>query len=126
MRAAVRVMKAAEGGSILNVVSWAGERGNVGQAAYSAAKAGLHALTLSGAKELGKFAIRVNSLSPAVPTDMGAQMDERLQKIAAGRRPLKISGAPADVAEAALFLVSDRARFITGDVLHVDGGLHLN
>jgi 3-oxoacyl-[acyl-carrier protein] reductase len=126
MRAAVRVMKAAEGGSIVNVISWAGERGNVGQAAYSAAKAGLHALTLSGAKELGKFGIRVNSISPAVPTDMGAQMDERLRKISNSRRPLKFSGEPADVAEAALFLVSDRARYITGDVLHVDGGLHLN
>lgn len=126
LRAAVRVMKAADGGAILNVISWAGERGNVGQAAYSASKAGLHALTLTGAKELGKFGIRVNSLSPAVPTDMGAQMDERLRKISASRRPLKMEGLIADVAEGALFLVSDRSRFITGDVLHVDGGLHLN
>ncbi|MDO8388913.1 MAG: SDR family NAD(P)-dependent oxidoreductase [Actinomycetota bacterium] len=126
LRAAVRVMKAADGGVVLNVVSWAGERGNVGQAAYAASKAGLHALTLTGAKELGKFGIRVNSLSPAVATDMGAQMDERLKKIAASRRPLKSEGAIADVAEGALFLVSDRSRFITGDVLHVDGGMHLN
>lgn len=126
LRAAVRVMKESGGGAVLNVISWAGERGNVGQAAYSASKAGLHALTLTGAKELGKFGIRVNSLSPAVATDMGAQMDERLQKIAASRRPLKISGSVADVAEAALFLVSDRSRFITGDVVHVDGGMHLN
>ena len=126
LRAAVRVMKESGGGAVLNVISWAGERGNVGQAAYSASKAGLHALTLTGAKELGKFGIRVNSLSPAVATDMGAQMDERLQKIAASRRPLKVSGSVADVAEAALFLVSDRSRFITGDVVHVDGGMHLN
>ncbi|MSX92959.1 MAG: SDR family oxidoreductase [Actinobacteria bacterium] len=126
LRAAVRVMKGGDGGAVLNVISWAGERGNVGQAAYSASKAGLHALTLTGAKELGKFGIRVNSLSPAVPTDMGAQMDEKLQKISASRRPLKMQGLIADVAEAALFLVSDRSRFITGDVLHVDGGLHLN
>lgn len=126
LRAAVRMMKEGGGGAVLNVISWAGERGNVGQAAYSASKAGLHALTLTGAKELGKFGIRVNSLSPAVATDMGAQMDERLKKIAASRRPLKISGSIADVAEAALFLVSDRSRFITGDVVHVDGGMHLN
>lgn len=126
LRAAARVMKANGGGVVLNVVSWAGERGNVGQAAYSASKAGLHALTLTGAKELGKFGIRVNSLSPAVATDMGAQMDERLKKIAASRRPLKVDGFIADVAEGALFLVSDRSRFITGDVLHVDGGMHLN
>jgi len=126
MRAAVRVMKEAGGGTIVNVVSWSGERGNVGQAAYSASKAGLHALTLTGAKELGKFGIRVNSLSPAVSTEMGEQMDDRLRRIAASRRPLKLEGTVEDVAEAALFLVSDRARFITGDVVHVDGGLHLN
>ena len=126
IRAATRVMKESGGGAILNVISWAGERGNVGQVAYSASKAGLHAVTLSTAKELGKFGIRVNSLSPAVPTDMTDEMDERLQKLAASRKPLKITGMPADVAEAALFLCSDRARFITGDTIHVDGGLHLN
>ncbi|MET0146962.1 MAG: SDR family NAD(P)-dependent oxidoreductase [Ilumatobacteraceae bacterium] len=126
IRAAVRVMKTGGGGTIVNVVSWAGERGNVGQVAYSAAKAGLHAMTLTGAKELGKFAIRVNSLSPAVSTDMSGQMDPHLQAAAAKRKPLKITGLVSDVAEGALFLVSDRSRFVTGDVLHVDGGLHLN
>ena len=126
LRAATRVMKGSGGGVVLNVISWAGERGNVGQVAYSASKAGLHAVTLSAAKELGKFGIRVNSLSPAVPTDMTDGMDERLQKIAASRRPLKIEGTPVDVAEGALFLCSERARFVTGDTLHVDGGLHLN
>lgn len=126
LRAATRVMKESGGGAVVNVISWAGERGNVGQVAYSASKAGLHAVTLSAAKELGKFGIRVNSLSPAVPTDMTVVMDERLQKIAASRKPLKVDGTPGDVAEGALFLCSDRARFITGDTLHVDGGLHLN
>jgi 3-oxoacyl-[acyl-carrier protein] reductase len=126
LRAATREMKQRGGGAILNVISWAGERGNVGQIAYSAAKAGLHAVTLSAAKELGKFGIRVNSLSPAVPTDMTAVMSEELQRAAARRRPLKITGTATDVAEGALFLCSDRARFVTGDTLHVDGGLHLN
>jgi 3-oxoacyl-[acyl-carrier protein] reductase len=126
LRAATRVMKDGGGGVVLNVISWAGERGNVGQVAYSASKAGLHAVTLSTAKELGKFGIRVNSLSPAVATDMTQMMDERLQKASASRRPLKIQGTPNDVAEGALFLVSDRSRFVTGDTLHVDGGLHLN
>jgi 3-oxoacyl-[acyl-carrier protein] reductase len=125
LRAATRVMKES-GGAVLNLISWAGERGNVGQVAYSASKAGLHAVTLSAAKELGKFAIRVNSISPAVPSDMTELMDERLQKAAASRRPIKNQGTPDDVAEGALFLCSDRARFITGDTLHVDGGLHLN
>jgi len=126
LRAAARVMKDGGGGVVLNVISWAGERGNVGQVAYSASKAGLHAVTLSAAKELGKFSIRVNSLSPAVQTDMTQVMDERLQKAAASRRPLKHTGGVDDVAEAALFLCSDRSRFVTGDTLHVDGGLHLN
>ena len=126
LRAATRVMKESGGGAVLNVISWAGERGNVGKVAYSASKAGLHAVTLSAAKELGKFAIRVNSLSPAVPSEMTEVMDARLQKAAASRRPIKIQGTPDDVAEGALFLCSDRARFITGDTLHVDGGLHLN
>jgi len=126
LRAATRVMKEAGGGVVLNVISWAGERGNVGQVAYSASKGGLRSMTLAAAKELGKFGVRVNALSPAVPTDMTQEMDERLQKIAASRRPLKITGTPADVAEGALFLCSDRSRFITGETLHIDGGLHLN
>lgn len=125
LRAATRVMKHG-GGVVLNVISWAGERGNVGQVAYSASKAGLQAVTLSAAKELGKFGIRVNSLSPAVPTDMTQVMTEGLQQAAAKRRPLKVGGSPADVAEGALFLCSNRSRFVTGDILHVDGGLHLN
>jgi len=126
IRAATRIMKDNGGGAIVNVISWAGERGNVGQVAYSAAKAGLHAVTLSAAKELGKFGIRVNSLSPAVATDMTAVMDDKLKAAAARRRPLKLEGTLDDVAEGVLFLVGDRSRFITGDTLHVDGGLHLN
>jgi 3-oxoacyl-[acyl-carrier protein] reductase len=126
MRAAVPVMREQGSGAILNIVSWSGLRGNVGQAAYSASKAGLHGLTLSMAKELGKFGIRVNALAPAVPTEMAAEMPEELKEKARRRRALKLDGTIEDVAEGALFLVSDRARFTTGQVLHVDGGLHLN
>ncbi|MCU1344813.1 MAG: fabG [Acidimicrobiia bacterium] len=125
-RAVVPPMKAAGGGSILNVTSWAGIRGNVGQAAYSASKAGLYGLTLTCAKELGKFGIRVNALAPAVPTDIGAQMSPEMMAAAAKRRPLKIEGTVDDVAEGALFLLSDRARFITGQLLNIDGGIHLS
>ena len=126
MRAVVPILREQEGGTILNLLSWSGLRGNVGQGAYAASKAGLYGLTLSLAKELGRFGIRVNGISPAVMTDMSQQMTEELKKKARGRRPIKIDGRPEDVAEAALFLVSDRARFTTGQVLHVDGGLHLN
>ncbi len=126
LRVATGVMKPNGGGVVLNLISWSGERGNVGQVAYAAAKAGLHAVTLSAAKELGKFGIRVNSLSPAVPTDIGAGMSDQLRAEVAKRRPLKIEGTVDDVAEGALFLCSDRARFVTGETLHVDGGIHLN
>ncbi len=127
IRAVVPMMREQESGTILNLLSWSGLRGNVGQGAYSASKAGLHGLTLSLAKELGKFGIRVNALSPAVMTEMAEQMSEELKKKARSRRAIrKTDGNPADVAEGALFLASDRARFTTGQVLHVDGGLHLN
>ena len=126
IRNAVPIMKERGSGSILNLLSWSGLRGNVGQVAYSASKAGLYGLTLSLAKELGKFGIRVNGLAPAVQSDMSQQMNEELKKKARSRRPIKIEGTPEDVAEGALFLLSDRARFTTGQVLHVDGGLHLS
>lgn len=126
IRGVVPVMREQGAGSILNLLSWSGLRGNVGQGAYAASKAGLHGLTLSLAKELGKFGIRVNGLSPAVLTEMAEQMSDDLKQKARSRRPLKIDGTPEDVAEGALYLVSDRARFTTGQVLHVDGGLHLN
>jgi 3-oxoacyl-[acyl-carrier protein] reductase len=118
-------MKERGAGAILNITSWSGIRGNVGQAAYSASKAGLYGLTLTLAKELGKFGIRVNALSPAVATDIGSEMPEHLKEKAAGRTPLRMRGTVDDVAEGALFLLSDRSRFVTGQLLNVDGGLHL-
>ena len=126
IRAVVPIMKEQASGAILNVLSWAGLRGNVGQAAYSASKAGLHGLTLSMAKELAKFGIRVNGLSPAVPTDIGANMSDELKAKVIQRTPLRRNGTLAEVAEGALFLVSDRSSFTTGQVLHVDGGIHLS
>lgn len=124
-RAAVPHMKDQGGGTVVNVVSWSGLRGNVGQAAYAASKAGLHGLTLALAKELAKFGIRVNALSPAAGTDMGDDMPAELREKALRRIPLHRGGTVEEAAEGALFLASGRSSYVTGQVLNVDGGLHL-
>jgi 3-oxoacyl-[acyl-carrier protein] reductase len=126
IRAAVPTMKEQESGSIINVVSWAGMRGNVGQVAYSASKAGLYGVTMSMAKELGKFGIRVNALAPSAITDMTGEMTEELTKEVVRRTPLKRVGTFEEMAEAALFLATDRSRFTTGQILAADGGIHLS
>jgi 3-oxoacyl-[acyl-carrier protein] reductase len=111
---------------IVNVTSWAGIRGNVGQAAYSATKAGVYGLTLTCAKELGKFGVRVNAIAPAVTTAISMEMPDHLKDKSAKRKPLRIDGTVEDVAKAALFLASNRSRFITGQLNNVDGGMHLS
>jgi 3-oxoacyl-[acyl-carrier protein] reductase len=125
LRAAVPTMKQDGGGVVLNVVSWAGLRGNIGQAAYSASKGALCTLTLALAKELGGFGIRVNALSPFVDTDMTAAMSEQARAATVERVPLRRFGTFDEVAEGALFLCSDRSSFTTGQVLNIDGGIHL-
>lgn len=126
-RAAARVMKDQEGGgAILNVTSWAGIAGNVGQAAYSASKGGVWALTQTSAKELGKFKIRVNALGPTIETDMTGQMAEKLVEATRRRQPIKGGGTVRQAADAAVFLCSDAAAFTTGQLHWVDGGFHLS
>lgn len=126
IRAATRIFKEqGTGGVMINLTSTSGERGNRGQAAYAASKAGLHAITLTAAKELGRFGVRVNSVSPVAPTEMNGLVDEQRRHDVAASLPLGEVAATADVAEAVCFLVSNRARMITGEVLHVDGGFHL-
>ncbi len=122
-RAAVGPMKTQASGVIINVLSWAGLRGHEGQAAYAASKAGLYGLTLTAAKELAGFGIRVNAISPIVETDMlGALTPEQR---AAVSNPMRRFGTWAEVGEAAVFLATDRSSFTTGQVLHIDGGAHL-
>jgi 3-oxoacyl-[acyl-carrier protein] reductase len=125
LQAAARHMRRDGGGSIVNVISWAGLRGNIGQIAYSASKAGLVGVTITAAKELAPFGIRVNALSPAVESDMTAQMRDELFEEARARIPLGRLGRPEEIAEGALFLAGDRSSFITGQVLNLDGGMHL-
>jgi 3-oxoacyl-[acyl-carrier protein] reductase len=121
-RAVVPSMRDRGRGRIINVTSYTGLHGNVGQAAYAAAKAGIIGLTKTSAKELGRYGITVNAISPLAETAMVASIPperrERLNElIPAGR-----VGAPEEIAPAVAFLASDEAAYITGTVLPVDGG----
>lgn len=125
MRAAIPTMKMQKKGSFVNILSYAGVRGNPGQASYAASKAGLYGLTITAAKELGQYGIRANGLSPSAETDMTANITQEAKTAALARRPLGRPSRMEEVEEAALFLAFDRSSFITGQVLHVDGGAHL-
>lgn len=126
IRAAARVFKAqGSGGAIVNLTSTSGERGNSGQVAYAASKGGLHAVTQTAAREMGRLGVRVNSISPMAATEMNGLVDDERRASVAAALPLGQVADPSQVAEAVAFLVSDRATFITGEILHVDGGFHL-
>ncbi|MGI9611478.1 MAG: SDR family NAD(P)-dependent oxidoreductase [Acidimicrobiales bacterium] len=126
LREATRTMKAQRNGSVVNVVSWAGTNGNIGQVAYSASKAGLIGVTKTAAKELAPFGVRVNALSPQVPTDMTGQLSDEQLEDARLAIPMQRFGAMSEVVEGALWLASSRSSFTTGTILPIDGGLHLN
>lgn len=123
LQAAARLMRR-NGGSIINVSSIIGRRGNVGQVVYSASKAAVIGMTLAAAKELAPRGIRVNAVAPGfIDTDMTRALppekfDERVASVAMGR-----AGTPDDVAQTILFLASDLSTYVTGQVLGVDGGM---
>ncbi|MEW6020424.1 MAG: 3-oxoacyl-[acyl-carrier-protein] reductase [Pseudomonadota bacterium] len=123
-RAVARGMMKARSGSIINVSSVIGRRGNAGQANYAAAKAGLIGLTKSLARELGPRGVRVNAVAPGyVVTDMTADLPDNLKEKIAGNTPLGRLAAPGEVASVIAFLASPAAGYITGAVIPVDGGL---
>jgi 3-oxoacyl-[acyl-carrier protein] reductase len=125
-KAAVRPMMKQRWGSIVNLTSVVGEQGNAGQTAYSMAKAGLIGLTKSLARELGSRNIRVNAVSPGwIETDMTKDLPEPAKKAMAEGAALARGGTAREVAEAIAFLASDRAAFVTGEVLRVNGGLYM-
>jgi len=123
-RAVARSMLKAHFGRIINIASISGIVGNPGQVNYSASKAGLIALTKTLARELGSRNITVNAIAPGfIATEMSAKLGPELIEGIKQRTPLGRLGEPQDVADAVLFLCSEAASFITGQVLTVDGGL---
>ncbi len=123
-RAVIPGMIAAQDGRIIHIGSMWGKVGASCEVAYSATKAGLRGLTMALAKELGPSHITVNCIEPGfIDTDMNIAIDAKTRAALCDETPLGRIGTPADVASAALFLASDAASFITGQVLGVDGGL---
>lgn len=111
-------------GRILNIASIAGLCGNAGQANYAAAKAGLIGLTKTVAKELAGRGVCCNAIAPGyIDTDMTAAMPQGIREQALGHVPMKRMGSAQEVAALAVFLASDQAGYITGEVIRVDGGL---
>jgi 3-oxoacyl-[acyl-carrier protein] reductase len=123
-KAAARRMFRRRRGVIVNMSSVVGRRGNAGQANYAAAKAGIIGLTKSLAKELGARGVRVNAIAPGyIDTAMTQALGDDVRTAIVEATPLRAIGTPGDVADAVVFLASDKARFLTGVVLPVDGGL---
>lgn len=124
IRFASRQMLKQKSGRIINISSVVGVAGNAGQANYAAAKAGIIGLTKTAAKELASRGITVNAIAPGfIDTDMTAGLSDKVKEAAAAQIPLGTFGKPADVAAAVSFLVSEDAGYITGQILHVDGGM---
>ena len=126
-RAVMRGMMKARWGRIVNITSVVGASGNPGQANYAAAKAGVVGMTKSLARELGSRDITVNCVAPGfIDTDMTRALSEEQRKALLEQIPLGRLGAPADVAAAVAYLVSPGGAYVTGAVLHVNGGMYMS
>lgn len=126
IQAAAKIMMRQRAGRIINMTSVVGAMGNAGQANYAASKAGLIALTKTAAKELSSRGITVNAVAPGfIDTAMTAGLPEKVKEAMLEQIPLRRVGSPEDVAQAVAFLASDAASYITGQVLHVNGGMYM-
>ncbi len=124
MKAASRSLLRSKCGRIINISSVAGIIGNAGQANYSAAKGGLISLTKTAAREYGARGICVNAIAPGfIKTDMASAVDPKVIEAAVAAIPFKRMGEAREIADAVVFLASDLARYITGQVIVVDGGM---
>lgn len=125
-QAAAKQMRKQNGGVILNASSVVGLYGNFGQTNYAATKWGVIGMTKTWAKELGRFGIRCNAVAPGfILTPMVEKMPDKVLEMMKGKSPLGSLGYPEDIANAYTFLASEEARFVTGTVLSVDGGVVL-
>lgn len=125
IHAVTPVMMRQKGGSIINMSSVVGVSGNASQVNYSASKAGMIGLAKSTAKELGSRGIRANAIAPGfIMTEMTDALSDEVKAEWAKQIPLRRGGTPEDVAKAAVFLASDMASYVSGQTLHVCGGMN--
>ena len=126
MKQAAKLMLKQKGGRIINISSISGIIGNAGQANYCAAKAGMIGMTKALARELGSRGITVNAVAPGfIETEMTDKLPEQIKAGMLAQIPLKRAGAVKDIAEAVAFLASERASYITGQTLQVNGGMDM-